>query len=150
MLVINVNDFVMKFKFDNKYGCKEFVVDVICCVIDVMMVGKVVVVVGYGDVGKGIVVFFCGVGCWVIVSEIDLICVLQVVMDGFEVKCMENVILCVDIIVMVIGNKDIISEKYFKMMKDKAIVCNIGYFDNEIDVVYFNCEYGYIKIEIKL
>lgn len=76
MLVINVNDFVMKFKFDNKYGCKEFVVDVICCVIDVMMVGKVVVVVGYGDVGKGIVVFFCGVGCWVIVSEIDLICVL--------------------------------------------------------------------------
>jgi adenosylhomocysteinase len=135
---INVNDSVTKSKFDNKYGCKESLVDAIRRATDVMMAGKVAVVGGYGDVGKGSAASLRGAGARVIVTEIDPICALQAAMDGFEVKKMDDAILEADIIVTATGNKDIVAGKHFKAMKDKAIVCNIGHFDNEIDVAWLN------------
>ncbi len=147
MPAINVNDSVTKSKFDNKYGCKESLVDAIRRATDTMMAGKVAVVAGYGDVGKGSAASLRGAGCRVIVTEIDPICALQAAMDGFQVLKMENAIPLVDIIVTATGNKDIVSERHFKMMKDKAIVCNIGHFDNEIDVAWLNNNAE--KIEIK-
>jgi adenosylhomocysteinase len=149
MPAINVNDSVTKSKFDNKYGCKESAVDAIRRATDVMMAGKVAVVAGYGDVGKGTAASLRGAGCRVIVTEIDPICALQAAMDGFEVKRLENVLDRVDIVVTATGNKDIISEKHFRLMKDKVIVCNIGHFDNEIDVAFLNRELGHTKVEIK-
>ena len=146
---INVNDSVTKSKFDNKYGCQESAVDAIRRATDVMMAGKRVVVAGYGDVGKGTVGSFSGAGAIVTVSEIDPICALQASMDGYEVKKLENVIANADIIVTATGNKDILKEKHFRLMKDKAIVCNIGHFDNEIDMAWLNKNYGHTKIEIK-
>ena len=146
---INVNDSVTKSKFDNKYGCQESAVDAIRRATDVMMAGKRVVVAGYGDVGKGTVASFSGAGAIVTVSEIDPICALQAAMDGYEVKKLENVIANADIIVTATGNKDILKEKHFRLMKDKAIVCNIGHFDNEIDMAWLNKNYGNTKIEIK-
>ena len=134
----NVNDSVTKSKFDNKYGCKESLVDAIRRATDVMMAGKVAVVGGYGDVGKGSAASLRGAGARVIVTEIDPICALQAAMDGFEVKKMDDAILEADIVVTATGNKDIIAGKHFKAMKDKAIVCNIGHFDNEIDVAWLN------------
>lgn len=144
---INVNDSVTKSKFDNKYGCKESLVDSIRRATDVMMAGKVSVVCGYGDVGKGSAASLQGAGARVIVTEIDPICALQAAMDGFEVKKLDNVIHLVDIIVTATGNKDIISGKHFLAMKDKTIVCNIGHFDNEIDMTWLNKSYS--KIEVK-
>ena len=135
---INVNDSVTKSKFDNKYGCKESLVDAIRRATDVMMAGKVAVVAGYGDVGKGSSASLQGAGARVIVTEIDPICALQAAMDGFEVKKMDDAVLEADIIVTATGNKDIIADRHFKLMKDKAIVCNIGHFDNEIDVAWLN------------
>lgn len=149
MPAINVNDSVTKSKFDNKYGCKESAVDAIRRATDVMMAGKVAAVAGYGDVGKGTAASLRGAGCRVIISEIDPICALQAAMDGFEVKRMENSVPRADIIVTATGNKDIVGEKHFRMMKDKAIVCNIGHFDNEIDVSFLNREFGHTKTEIK-
>ena len=146
---INVNDSVTKSKFDNKYGCKESAVDAIRRATDVMMAGKRVVVAGYGDVGKGTAASFSGAGAIVTISEIDPICALQAAMDGYEVKKMNNVIPNADIIVTATGNKDIIKEKHFKIMKDKAILCNIGHFDNEIDMAWLNKNHGNSKIEIK-
>ncbi len=146
---INVNDSVTKSKFDNKYGCKESLVDAIRRATDVMLAGKVAVVAGYGDVGKGSAASLRGAGCRVIVTEIDPICALQAAMDGFEVKRMADAIPRVDIVVTATGNKDIVSEKHFKLMKDKTIVCNIGHFDNEIDVAYLNENHGDSKITIK-
>lgn len=146
---INVNDSVTKSKFDNKYGCKESLVDAIRRATDTMMAGKVAVVAGYGDVGKGSAASLQGAGCRVIVSEIDPICALQAAMDGFEVKKMSNSVPRADIIVTATGNKDIISGKHFEMMKDKAIVCNIGHFDNEIDVAWLNDNHGDSKTVIK-
>ena len=146
---INVNDSVTKSKFDNKYGCKESLVDAIRRATDVMMAGKVAVVAGYGDVGKGSAQSLRGAGARVIVTEIDPICALQAAMDGFEVKKMENAVGEADIIVTATGNKDIIAEKHFRKMKDKAIVCNIGHFDNEIDMAWLEKAYGNSKIEIK-
>ena len=146
---INVNDSVTKSKFDNKYGCKESAVDAIRRATDVMMAGKRVVVAGYGDVGKGTVASFSGAGAIVTVSEIDPICALQAAMDGFEVKKMNTVISNADIVVTATGNKDILKEQHFKLMKDKTIVCNIGHFDNEIDMAWLNDNYGESKIEIK-
>ena len=138
MPAINVNDSVTKSKFDNKYGCKESLVDAIRRATDVMMAGKVAVVCGYGDVGKGSAASLRGAGARVIVTEIDPICALQAAMDGFEVKRLESVVDNVDIVVTTTGNKDIVVGKHFKAMKDKAIVCNIGHFDNEIDVSWLN------------
>jgi len=135
---INVNDSVTKSKFDNKYGCKESLVDAIRRATDVMMAGKVAVVAGYGDVGKGSAASLRGAGARVIVTEIDPICALQAAMDGFEVKKMDDAVLEADIVVTATGNKDIITGKHFKAMRDKAIVCNIGHFDNEIDVAWLN------------
>ena len=146
---INVNDSVTKSKFDNKYGCKESAVDAIRRATDVMMAGKRVVVAGYGDVGKGTVASFSGAGAIVTVCEIDPICALQAAMDGFEVKKMNTVISKADIVVTATGNKDILKEQHFKLMKDKTIVCNIGHFDNEIDMAWLNDNYGESKIEIK-
>ena len=146
---INVNDSVTKSKFDNKYGCQESAVDAIRRATDVMMAGKRVVVAGYGDVGKGTVGSFSGAGAIVTVSEIDPICALQASMDGYEVKKLENVIANADIIVTATGNKDILKEKHFRLMKDKAIVCNIGHFDNEIDVAWLNDNWGHTKNTIK-
>ena len=146
---INVNDSVTKSKFDNKYGCKESAVDAIRRATDTMMAGKRVVVAGYGDVGKGTVASFSGAGAIVTVCEIDPICALQAAMDGYEVKKMMNVISNADIIVTATGNKDIISKDHFRLMKDKAILCNIGHFDNEIDMEWLNKNYGSSKIEIK-
>ena len=146
---INVNDSVTKSKFDNKYGCKESAVDAIRRATDTMMAGKRVVVAGYGDVGKGTVASFSGAGAIVTVCEIDPICALQAAMDGFEVKKMKNVISNADIIVTATGNKDIICKDHFRLMKDKAILCNIGHFDNEIDMEWLNKNYGSSKIEIK-
>ncbi len=146
---INVNDSVTKSKFDNKYGCRESLVDAVRRATDVMMAGKVAVVAGYGDVGKGSVASLAGAGARVIVTEIDPICALQALMDGFEVKKMKNAIPEADIVVTATGNKDIISEEHFRMMKDKTIVCNIGHFDNEIDVAYLNKHHGDTKVEIK-
>ena len=146
---INVNDSVTKSKFDNKYGCKESAVDAIRRATDTMMAGKRVVVAGYGDVGKGTVASFSGAGAIVTVCEIDPICALQAAMDGYEVKKMMNVISNADIIVTATGNKDIISKDHFRLMKDKAILCNIGHLDNENDMEWLNKNYGSSKIEIK-
>jgi adenosylhomocysteinase len=144
---INVNDSVTKSKFDNKYGCKESLVDSIRRATDVMMAGKVSVVCGYGDVGKGSAASLQGAGARVIVTEIDPICALQAAMDGFEVKKLDNVIHLADIVVTATGNKDIIKGRHFLAMKDKTIVCNIGHFDNEIDMGWLNKSYS--KIEVK-
>ena len=146
---INVNDSVTKSKFDNKYGCKESAVDAIRRATDTMMAGKRVAVAGYGDVGKGTVASFSGAGAIVTVCEIDPICALQAAMDGYEVKKMINIISNADIIVTATGNKDIIKKEHFMLMKDKAILCNIGHFDNEIDMEWLNVNYGHSKIEIK-
>jgi len=146
---INVNDSVTKSKFDNKYGCKESLVDAIRRATDIMMAGKVAIVAGYGDVGKGSAASLQGAGARVIVTEIDPICALQAAMDGFEVKKMENAIHRADIVVTATGNFNIISEKHFKLIRDKAIVCNIGHFDNEIDMAWLNSNYGNTKVEIK-
>ncbi len=149
MPAINVNDSVTKSKFDNKYGCKESAVDAIRRATDIMIAGKVAVVAGYGDVGKGTAASLRGAGCRVIVTEIDPICALQAAMDGYEVQKMENAIPRVDIVVTATGNKDIITERHFRLMNDKTIVCNIGHFDNEIDMAWLNGSYGSTKNEIK-
>src|SRR6201989_3160621 len=146
---INVNDSVTKSKFDNKYGCKESLVDSIRRATDVMMAGKVAVVGGYGDVGKGSAASLRGAGARVIVTEIDPICALQAAMDGYEVKKMIDAVKEADIIVTASGCRDLITEKHFRLMKDKAIVCNIGHFDIEIDVAWLNDNYGNTKNEIK-
>ena len=146
---INVNDSVTKSKFDNKYGCKESAVDAVRRSTDIMLAGKRVVVAGYGDVGKGTVASFQGAGAIVTVTEIDPICALQASMDGYEVKKLETVIANADIIVTATGNKNIVTERHFRAMKDKAIVCNIGHFDNEIDMAWLNDNYGHTKDEIK-
>ena len=146
---INVNDSVTKSKFDNKYGCKESLVDSIRRATDVMLAGKVAVVAGYGDVGKGSAASLAGAGCRVIVTEIDPICALQAAMDGFAVKTMENAIPQADIVVTTTGCRDIIRGEHFKAMKDKTIVCNIGHFDIEIDVAWLNTNYGHTKDTIK-
>ncbi len=146
---INVNDSVTKSKFDNLYGCKESLVDAIRRATDVMMGGKVAVVAGFGDVGKGSAKSLRGAGARVIVTEIDPICALQAAMEGYEVRKMENAVGIADVIVTATGNKDIITEKHFRQMKDKAIVCNIGHFDNEIDVAWLNNNSGNSKVEIK-
>ena len=146
MPVINVNDSVTKSKFDNKYGCRESAVDAIRRATDLMLAGKRVIVCGYGDVGKGTAASFKGAGSIVTVTEIDPICALQAAMDGFEVKRLETVVGNADIIITTTGNKDIVQGHHFEAMKDKAIVCNIGHFDNEIDVAWLN---KHKKVEIK-
>jgi adenosylhomocysteinase len=146
---INVNDSVTKSKFDNKYGCKESLVDAIRRATDVMMAGKVAVVGSYGDVGKGSAASLKGAGCRVIVTEIDPICALQAAMDGFEVKKMVDAVKEADIVVTASGCRDLITEKHFRSMKDKAIVCNIGHFDIEIDMAWLNKNYGHTKDTIK-
>lgn len=149
MPAFNVNDSVTKSKFDNKYGCRESAVDAIRRATDTMLAGKKVVVAGYGDVGKGSAASFRGAGAIVTVTEIDPICALQACMDGYEVKKLETVIGNADIVITATGNKDIIREEHFRAMKDKAIVCNIGHFDNEIDMAWLNSNYGNTKDEIK-
>ncbi len=149
MPAINVNDSVTKSKFDNKYGCRESAVDAIRRATDIMLAGKVVVVAGYGDVGKGTAASFSGAGARVIVTEIDPICALQAAMEGFQVKKMDNAILEADIVITTTGNKDIIQGRHFEAMKDKCIVANIGHFDNEIDVSWLNDNHGASKDEIK-
>jgi adenosylhomocysteinase len=149
MPAINVNDSVTKSKFDNKYGCQESLVDAIRRATDVMMAGKVAVVGGYGDVGKGSALSLRGAGARVIVTEIDPICALQAAMDGFEVKRMIDAVAEADIIVTASGCRDLITEKHFRAMKDKAIVCNIGHFDIEIDMSWLNGAYGNTKDTIK-
>ena len=146
---INVNDSVTKSKFDNKYGCKESAVDALRRATDVMLAGKRVVVAGYGDVGKGTAASFSGAGSIVSITEIDPICALQASMDGYEVKKMSSLIPSADIIITTTGNRDIVTKEYFLAMKDKAIVCNIGHFDNEIDMAWLNENYGHTKEEIK-
>ena len=146
---INVNDSVTKSKFDNKYGCKESAVDAIRRATDLMMAGKVAVVAGYGDVGKGTAASFRGAGARVIVTEIDPICALQAAMDGYEVKRMDNAIPRANIVCTATGNKNIVTERHFRLMKDKTVVCNIGHFDNEIDMAWLNGAYGSTKVEIK-
>ena len=149
MPAINVNDSVTKSKFDNKYGCKESAVDAIRRATDLMLAGKRVIVAGYGDVGKGTAASFRGAGSIVTVTEIDPICALQAAMDGFEVKKIKTVVANADIIITTTGNKNIIRKEHFLSMKDKAIVCNIGHFDNEIDMGWLNGTYGSTKVEIK-
>ena len=149
MPAINVNDSVTKSKFDNKYGCKESAVDAIRRSTDIMLAGKRVLVAGYGDVGKGTAASFKGAGAIVTVTEIDPICALQAAMDGFEVKKISSVIGNTDIVITATGNKDILKKESFLALKDKAIVCNIGHFDNEIDMAWLNDNYGHTKIEIK-
>ena len=146
---ININDSVTKSKFDNKYGCKESLVDAIRRATDIMMAGKVAVVAGYGDVGKGSAASLQGAGARVIVTEIDPICALQAAMDGFAVKRLESVVSDADIVVTTTGNKDIVQGRHFEAMKDKVIVCNIGHFDNEIDVSWLNDNWGETKNTIK-
>lgn len=146
---ININDSVTKSKFDNKYGCRESCVDAIRRATDIMIAGKVAVVAGYGDVGKGSAESLRGAGARVIVTEIDPICALQAAMDGYEVKRMDDAVLEADILVTATGNKDIVVARHFESMKDKAIVCNIGHFDTEIDMAWLNKNYGHTKIEIK-
>ena len=146
---INVNDSVTKSKFDNKYGCKESAVDAVRRATDIMLAGKRVVVCGYGDVGKGTAASFRGAGSIVTITEIDPICALQAAMDGFEVKKLETVLPTADIVVTATGNKDIVLSAHFEAMKDKTIVCNIGHFDNEIDMTWLNDTYGNTKVEIK-
>jgi adenosylhomocysteinase len=140
---------VTKSKFDNKYGCRESLVDAIRRATDLMMAGKVAVVAGYGDVGKGSAASLSGTGCRVIVTEIDPICALQAAMDGYEVKKMIDAAPEADIIVTATGNKNVVSEEHFPLLKDKAVVCNIGHFDNEINMAWLNKNYGHTKIEIK-
>ncbi len=149
MPAINVNDSVTKSKFDNKYGCKESLVDAIRRATDVMLAGKVAVVCGYGDVGKGSADSLRGAGARVIVTEVDPICALQAAMDGYEVRTLENAIPRVNIVVTATGNCQIVTDKHFKMMNDKTIVCNIGHFDNEIDIAWLNSNYGSTKYTIK-
>tara|TARA_A100001011_G_scaffold400785_2_gene518777 strand:- start:7463 stop:8785 length:1323 start_codon:yes stop_codon:yes gene_type:complete len=146
---INVNDSVTKAKFDNKFGCRESAVDAIRRATDLMLAGKKVVVCGYGDVGKGTAASFASAKCIVTVTEIDPICALQAAMDGFEVKKLSSVISDMDIIITATGNKDIVKKEDFLKMKDKAVVCNIGHFDNEIDMLWLDTNYGSSKIEIK-
>ena len=146
---ININDSVTKSKFDNKYGCKESLVDAIRRATDVMLAGKVAVVAGYGDVGKGSAASLQGAGARVIVTEIDPICALQAAMDGFEVKKMDSAVAEADIVVTATGNKDIVKGSHFELMKDKTIVCNIGHFDNEIDVAWLDNNHGSTKTTIK-
>ena len=146
---INVNDSVTKSKFDNKYGCKESAVDAVRRSTDIMLAGKRVLVAGYGDVGKGTVASFSGAGAIVTVSEIDPICALQAAMDGYEVKKIDSVIGKMDIVVTATGNKDIITGEHFKKMKDKTVVCNIGHFDNEIDISWLEENFSHQKTEIK-
>ena len=146
---ININDSVTKSKFDNKYGCKESLVDAIRRATDIMMAGKVAVVAGYGDVGKGSAASLRGAGARVIVTEIDPICALQAAMDGFAVKRLESVVGDADIVVTTTGNKDIVQGHHFQSMKDKVIVCNIGHFDKEIDVAWLNDNWGHTKNTIK-
>jgi len=147
--VINVNDSVTKSKFDNKYGCRESAVDAVRRATDVMLAGKRVVVCGYGDVGKGTAASFKGTGAIVTITEIDPICALQAAMDGHEVKKLDSVVSTADIVITTTGNKDIVVGRHFEAMKDKTIVCNIGHFDNEIDVAWLNTNHGKTKIEIK-
>ena len=149
MPAINVNDSVTKSKFDNKYGCKESAVDAIRRATDIMMAGKVAIVCGYGDVGKGTAASLRGAGARVIVTEIDPICALQAAMDGYEVKKLSTAIHRADIVITATGNFNIITEEHFRKMKDKTIVCNIGHFDNEIDMAWLNKTYGNTKVEIK-
>ncbi|WP_017259750.1 adenosylhomocysteinase [Pedobacter arcticus] len=149
MPAININDSVTKSKFDNKYGCRESLVDAIRRATDVMMAGKVGVVCGYGDVGKGSAESLARAGVRVIVTEIDPICALQAAMEGYEVKKLTTAIKEADIVVTATGNKDIVTGKHFEALKDKAIVCNIGHFDNEIDMAWLNKNHGASKIEIK-
>ena len=149
MPAINVNDSVTKSKFDNKYGCKESAVDAVRRATDIMLAGKKVIVCGYGDVGKGTAASFRGAGSIVTVTEIDPICALQASMDGFEVKRLENVVSNADIIVTATGNKDIVNQDSFMNMKDKTIVCNIGHFDNEIDMNWLESNFGNDKTSIK-
>ena len=149
MPAINVNDSVTKSKFDNKYGCKESAVDAVRRATDIMLAGKRVVVCGYGDVGKGTAASFRGAGSIVTVTEIDPICALQASMDGFEVKRLENVVSNADIVVTATGNKDIVNQNSFMNMKDKTIVCNIGHFDNEIDINWLESNFGDNKTTIK-
>ena len=146
---INVNDSVTKSKFDNKYGCRESAVDAIRRATDLMLAGKRVVVAGYGDVGKGTAASFSGAGSIVSITEIDPICALQAAMDGYEVKKMSTLVPNADIIITTTGNKNIVTSEYFLSMKDKTIVCNIGHFDNEIDMAWLNDNYGNTKEEIK-
>lgn len=149
MPAINVNDSVTKSKFDNKYGCRESAVDAIRRATDTMLAGKKVVVAGYGDVGKGTAASFRGAGAIVTVTEIDPICALQACMDGYEVKRLETVVANADVVITTTGNKDIIREEHFRSLRDKAIVCNIGHFDNEIDMAWLNGAYGHTRDEIK-
>ncbi|MBK6626297.1 MAG: adenosylhomocysteinase [Flavobacteriales bacterium] len=149
MPAININDSVTKSKFDNKYGCKESAVDAIRRATDIMMAGKVAIVCGYGDVGKGTAASLRGAGARVIVTEIDPICALQAAMDGYEVKKLVPNVHRADIIITTTGNFNIVTEAAFRKMKDKAIVCNIGHFDNEIDMAWLNKAYGHTKVEIK-
>lgn len=149
MPAININDSVTKSKFDNKYGCRESCVDAIRRATDVMIAGKVAVVAGFGDVGKGSAESLAGAGARVIVTEIDPICALQAAMEGYEVKKMSDAVKEADIIVTTTGCRDIITGDHFRAMKDKAIVCNIGHFDIEIDVAWLNTNYGHTKVEIK-
>jgi adenosylhomocysteinase len=149
MPAINVNDSVTKSKFDNKYGCKESAVDAVRRATDVMLAGKRVVVCGYGDVGKGTAASFRGAGSIVTVTEIDPICALQACMDGYEVKRLETAVGNADIVITTTGNKDIVRGEHFEAMKDKTIVCNIGHFDNEIDMAWLNSNHGNTKVEIK-
>jgi adenosylhomocysteinase len=149
MPAINVNDSVTKSKFDNKYGCRESAVDAIRRATDIMLAGRRVVVCGYGDVGKGTAASFKGAGSIVTVTEIDPICALQAAMDGFEVKKLDTVVGNADIIITTTGNKDIVIARHFEKMKDKTIVCNIGHFDNELDMAWLNKNYGQTKVEIK-
>ena len=149
MPAINVNDSVTKSKFDNKYGCKESAVDAVRRATDTMLAGKRVVVCGYGDVGKGTAASFRGAGSIVTVTEIDPICALQAAMDGFEVKKLDTVVTTADIVITTTGNKDIVQGRHFEAMKDKAIVCNIGHFDNEIDMAWLNGNFGHTKNEVK-
>ena len=149
MPAINVNDSVTKSKFDNKYGCRESAVDAVRRATDIMLAGKRVVVCGYGDVGKGTAASFQGAGSIVTITEIDPICALQASMDGFEVKKLETVLPTADILVTATGNKDIVQSIHFEAMKDKTIVCNIGHFDNEIDMTWLNDTHGDSKVEIK-
>jgi adenosylhomocysteinase len=149
MPAINVNDSVTKSKFDNKYGCKESAVDAVRRATDVMLAGKRVVVCGYGDVGKGTAASFRGAGSIVTVTEIDPICALQAAMDGFEVKKLDTVVGNADIVITTTGNKDIVLARHFEAMKDKTIVCNIGHFDNEIDMAWLNGNFGHTKNEVK-
>lgn len=149
MPAINVNDSVTKSKFDNKYGCRESAVDAIRRATDIMMAGKVAVVAGYGDVGKGTAASLRGAGCRVIVTEIDPICALQAAMDGYEVKKMVNAAPEANIIITATGCKKVLAEEHFRLLKDKTIVCNIGHFDNELDMAWLNKNYGKTKDTIK-